>query len=268
MQKFLIVAVGLIVGTTLGAYIIFYSNIGPFNQQESAVEEAVSEEPFHEHVDLRIVVNGQALDLSSYFFQSDSYNYRDQHFHLHDGNGKVAHLHKAGATLNDFLRSIDMELSDTCLSIGLLEIMDEDETKAENSAEEMDHHVDSDHSHGDHSHQAVSMDQDLEDRGTIFEALGLEDEVSDVPQINYCKDAEDTTLAVYVNGQQRLEMGSYALQDLDRVLVYYGVSDQEVINSEIENVTDKACIYSLVCPERGTPPEEACISTADGVCGA
>lgn len=254
MEKFLIVAIGLIVGTTLGAYIIFYSGLDPLNLSHSeVVEEESTDEPYHEHVDLRIVVEGQTFNLTQPFFQSDSYDYRDQHLHLHDDNGDVAHLHQEGATLNDFLRSIDMELSDTCLSIGLLEPQPEPDSGEVQSSDSAD------------TREEIQLS--TQDRGSIFQALGLEEDVSDVPQLNYCKGTNDNTLAVYVNGQQRLEMGSYALQDLDQVLVYYGPPDQALINAEIENVTDQACIYSLVCPERGTPPEEACISSADSVCG-
>lgn len=58
-----------------------------------------------------------------------------------------------------------------------------------------------------------------------------------------------------VNGREVADWRSYEPQDLDRIVFGSGP------------VTDKACIYSEKCPERGTPPpEEGCVGGLDTPC--
>ena len=56
------------------------------------------------------------------------------------------------------------------------------------------------------------------------------------------------------------------MQDLDRILVAYGNENEKTLQTEITSVSDKACIYSLKCPERGTPPAEDCVGGIGTVC--
>ena len=49
--------------------------------------------------------------------------------------------------------------------------------------------------------------------------------------------------------------------DLDKILISYGNEDEKQIKKQIDSVTDKACIQSEKCPERGLPtPEASCSS--------
>lgn len=58
-----------------------------------------------------------------------------------------------------------------------------------------------------------------------------------------------------INGKTVADWKSYEPQDLDRIVFGDGP------------VTDKACIYSEKCPERGTPPpEESCVGGLDTPC--
>jgi protein-disulfide isomerase len=61
----------------------------------------------------------------------------------------------------------------------------------------------------------------------------------------------------YVNGKKVENILSYVPQDLDRIVVGEG---------PIEAVSNDACIYSLKCPERGTPPPEECVGGVGSGC--
>ncbi len=82
----------------------------------------------------------------------------------------------------------------------------------------------------------------------------------------YCSD-ETNTLKLYANNERVESITSYLWEDLDRVLITYG-SGSEVAD-QLPLVGDEACIYSEICPERGTPPTESCVgglgSSCDGV---
>ncbi len=73
-------------------------------------------------------------------------------------------------------------------------------------------------------------------------------------------------LSVYVNGEKEPRAGEYEPKDLDRILIVYGAKDDASITSLIESVSNDACIYSETCPERGTPPDEACVGGIGSEC--
>lgn len=79
----------------------------------------------------------------------------------------------------------------------------------------------------------------------------------------YCNSGAKT-LKMYVNGKKNLELPDYVFSDLDKILITYGDESSDEILSQQQSVTDDSCIYSLECPERGTPPEEGCVG--DGGC--
>lgn len=64
-------------------------------------------------------------------------------------------------------------------------------------------------------------------------------------------------MALYVNGKVNDKNESYEPMDLDKVLVEVGTSAD--VSADIQSVANDACIYSLKCPERGTPPTENCV---------
>ena len=76
------------------------------------------------------------------------------------------------------------------------------------------------------------------------------------------------SLKMIVNGDLRTEFGEYEMQDLDRILVSFGPSDDTDLQSQIDSVKDEACIYSEKCPERGSAPEEECVGGLGTTCGA
>lgn len=74
----------------------------------------------------------------------------------------------------------------------------------------------------------------------------------------YCTEGEKK-LRMFVNGQENTQFDQYQPKDIDRILIIYGTQDQTAIDKELAAVSDKACIYSEKCPERGKPPTESCV---------
>lgn len=155
-----------------------------YEEFKKMVEDAMNSTPipqgtsesYHAHFDIRIVVDGKPIDLSQDQYQSKEGAELDPDIHLHDGNGKVVHIHKEGVTIGQFLDSIKLSSSGN----------------------------------------------------------------------------------IYVNGKQVSNIRSYRPKDLDKILIVSGNMTQSQIQNQISLVSDDACIYSLKCPERGTPPPESC----------
>ncbi len=73
---------------------------------------------------------------------------------------------------------------------------------------------------------------------------------------SYCNEG-NKELKMYVNGKHNDQFADYDIQDEDKILLSYGDQAEEDIKGQINSITDEACIYSLTCPEKGTPPAEA-----------
>lgn len=84
---------------------------------------------------------------------------------------------------------------------------------------------------------------------------------------SYCNKG-NKKLKLYVNGEKNDEFDQYDIQDEDRIMISYGDETAEEIKKQLASATDEACIYSLKCPEKGAPPEEAtCVGETCGVEG-
>ncbi len=75
------------------------------------------EEKYHAHFDFRMIVNAKEIDFSKDKYQESEKNKLNPSVHFHDGNGKVAHLHKKGIKLVDFTNSIKFVLNNECLTL-------------------------------------------------------------------------------------------------------------------------------------------------------
>lgn len=114
---------------------------------------------------------------------------------------------------------------------------------------------------GDVMHQHMSTTT-LSD---FFESLNMkfDDECFVIDNTSYCSN-DNKTLKMYVNGIKNDQFGSYDFNDLDKILITYGSENESEIQQQIDSVTDKACIQSLKCPEKGTPSDEStCLSGSD-----
>jgi hypothetical protein len=156
---------------------------------------------YHIHADFLVVVNDEIIDLSKPEFISTSQRKLSDDVHLHDGDGKVEHLHAEGITFANFLSTLGITLTTTCL--------------------------------------------------TLKEAEAI------------CQ-SNETEVALYVNSERfRGDITTYIPEDLDRVLLYVGASDETVRGNFRSQVEDRACLFSGSCPERGIPPPENCGLTCE-----
>lgn len=229
MKKSLLIGLGLLIGVGGGLAITRFGLTSITSKKVQPSPSPVNKLPdFHHHVDLRIMIDGKQLDLSKEEYQSSTYVYKDEHVHLHDKNGSVVHLHQPGVTVGDFLETLNMELSDECFTL----YVDEDGLEAKS---------------------VTTTELDKQPERVVVE--------------NHCKQSNDgKTLVVMVNGMQQLEADKYLFEDLDKVLIYFGEADQTLIQEQMALVSDDACLYSETCPERGKPPIENCVASADTPC--
>ncbi len=79
----------------------------------------------------------------------------------------------------------------------------------------------------------------------------------------YCSNDENKFL-VFVNGQRIADPANYINQEADQILFFYGRGDDtRSVDRYTREITSDACIYSGTCPDRGTPPPEACGLTCE-----
>ena len=98
----------------------------------------------------------------------------------------------------------------------------------------------------------------------FLESLGilLDKDCLTVQKVTRCR---KNGLQMFVNGKPHLKpFTMYQPKDLDQILLT-NTSDQQKIEQEKNKVTDKSCIQSGSCPERGDPIE-GCLT--DGNCAA
>ena len=73
---------------------------------------SVPEETVHLHADLRVVLNGTAVN-----FAQDNYREQNENVHMHEGSEPVVHVHAPGIVWSDFFSSLKMNLTDECLTL-------------------------------------------------------------------------------------------------------------------------------------------------------
>ncbi len=102
--------------------------------------------------------------------------------------------------------------------------------------------------------------------GDFFGSLGFtlgSDRITTDAGVTFLNSDTDE-LMVFVNDERIEDPAEYVTQEEDRVLIYFGnKNDNETIQALLLEVTDKSCIYSGTCPERGTAPPESCGLTCE-----
>lgn len=78
--------------------------------------------------------------------------------------------------------------------------------------------------------------------------------------------SNDMSLKMFVNGQVNTEFENYIPKDLDRILISFGPNNDKNLTTQMNSVTDMACIYSEKCPERGKAPTENCVGGVGSDC--
>ena len=97
--------------------------------------------------------------------------------------------------------------------------------------------------------------------GEFFKTLGMvlsDNCFTDDLNNSYCS-SDEYELKTFVNGEEIEDSYNYIAKDLDRILIAHIKYDEDV-SKILSNVTDKACIESALCPQRGEPSESGCVS--------
>jgi hypothetical protein len=101
---------------------------------------------------------------------------------------------------------------------------------------------------------------------TFLASLGitLTDTCLTLPEKGIVCSDENTEVVLYVNNTRyEKPITSYISEDLDRVLLYAGKRDKSKQAEFLNQVADRACIFSGSCPERGIAPGESCGLTCE-----
>ncbi len=99
----------------------------------------------------------------------------------------------------------------------------------------------------------------------FFESLGFtltNDCITTDTGDEFCSD-DNNVFTLYINGQAHEDIVNYVVSDTDQIMLYFGEANPPGLEQYLAEVTDRACIYSGLCPERGTPPPEECGLTCE-----
>jgi hypothetical protein len=188
---------------------------------------------------LGIILGAVAMRIFLVASAPEEHNHDD---HSHDSD---VHVHA------DFLMVLDGEKIDLT--------QDKYQSNLENGVHHDDIHLHDNQGNIIHRHaEGVTFGDFLRSIGFLFtdECITLD------TGEEYCADSNHT-LSLYVNNEAQTAIDDYIIEDNDRVLMYYGEKDSIEISNLLDSITDEACIYSGTCPERGTPPPEACGLTCE-----
>lgn len=198
------------------------------------VTPPVEDGTVHKHADFALFINGQQFNFAQEKYMTDlNGNMLSELVHLHDMDGNVIHVHAPGITLGMFFESIGMKLETTTTESGMQEI-------------------------------TFTDDEGNAYTYTRFGCYEYE------PGQSICADPIITaqTWRLFVNGEplaEDMKIEDYLLEDLDQIVLTNASFDQN-IDGQLSSVTDKACIQSETCPERGEPSEgDSCTGSSE--CG-
>lgn len=74
-------------------------------------------EEYHIHADFIIIVKDNILDLSGQEYMTTATTSHHEDAHLHDNDDEVLHLHAPEITFTEFLASLNIILTDSCLTL-------------------------------------------------------------------------------------------------------------------------------------------------------
>jgi len=69
----------------------------------------------HIHADMKVYIEGKAVNFSENRFQSTSQRALTEYIHFHDGNGNVVHLHASGVPLSYLFGTFGGQLNASCI---------------------------------------------------------------------------------------------------------------------------------------------------------
>jgi hypothetical protein len=103
---------GLVVGSVAITYLLsLRADDGHFHSHDEA------EGAYHVHADFLMIVKGTKVSLTADDYMSVSEKVLHPGVHLHDNNDTVIHFHARDITLVEFLASLDITLTQKCLTV-------------------------------------------------------------------------------------------------------------------------------------------------------
>ena len=76
----------------------------------------------HEHLDILVYINGEALDLNQ-----TRYAMKSGYGHIHGGEGDIMHLHAINIPLNWFMESLDLAITEDSINVHGIEYSSNDD---------------------------------------------------------------------------------------------------------------------------------------------
>ncbi|MBP9774137.1 MAG: hypothetical protein KBD00_05970 [Candidatus Peribacteraceae bacterium] len=131
----------------------------------------------------------------------------------------------------------------------------EDHSTGEHGEKDLYFHLHDSNGHVIHSHKpGLPLAQFFTSLGWTFaDGCFLTDTAE-----KFCDDTTKTW-QMYVNGTKQTFDLTYVFADGDKILLTYG-NDEQMIEQQLQQLTDDACKYSKTCPWKGSPPTENCIA--------
>ncbi|MBI4360397.1 hypothetical protein HY572_01345 [Candidatus Micrarchaeota archaeon] len=114
-RKTALAALGFLLAVSASGY---YLTTPGFNWETGFFEENQ-----HVHADIKVYVQGQAVNFSEYRFQSSVEQPLTEFIHFHDGNANIVHLHASGVALSYLFKTFGGFLNQTCLQVAAGEPM-------------------------------------------------------------------------------------------------------------------------------------------------
>lgn len=207
--------------------------LGLFLLTLGCVNTPPSDGTVHLHADFAMFINGQKFNFTQEKYMTDENHILSNIVHFHDMDGDIIHVHAPGVTLGMFFKSLGMKL----------------ETVSNGSGPQ---------------HIVFTDDQNHVYDYTRFGCYEVQ------PGQSICADPgpDAQSWHLYVNGEsipEDVPIEDYVMKDLDQILLTNIAFNQDV-QSQLDAVTDNACIQSDKCPEKGHPSPEASCAGA-GECG-
>jgi nitrite reductase (NO-forming) len=157
-----------------------------------------------------------------------------------------------------FVRGEQLDFSDTRFMAG----------EGNNDHEEYDHTHDTMHLH-DKVGYVIHRHKPGQTLGDFLDFIGFTTLSECIETDNgdqFCNRGNEAW-RMFVNGEKVTVNTDYVFDDEDQILLTFGVTDAD-IQSQLQQMTDDACLYSKTCPERGDPPEENCVADPAVPCTA
>jgi hypothetical protein len=107
----------LLLGLVIGAFSVYF--VSPMlisSEWWPGHTEHSHDDEYHVHTDFLIVIDDEVVDLSGNDFMTTATQTLHEQLHLHDNDANLLHVHQENITFAEFLSSLNITLTDSCLT--------------------------------------------------------------------------------------------------------------------------------------------------------